>query len=92
MVSVMSFKRDELSDMVYNLDHSFFSGDKEDVLNVEDQYINGIYTPDFLEKHDDSPDFLEEHDESENNPSLANVCTPAATKKRKNFNSEFNTA
>ena len=41
--------------------------------------MSGIYTPDFLEVL-----------ESENDPSLGNLCaSSAATKKRKNVNSEL---
>ena len=69
--------------MVYNRGHSFFSGDKECVLNVQEQYMNGIFTPDFLKESETTPECVEEND-SEKNLSMENMCTPpAATKKRK---------
>ena len=49
---------------------------KKDAISVEEQFLNGMYTPNFLKQQDDKSD--------KNNQSLANP--PAA---RKNINSKF---
>ena len=52
------------------------AGEKEDVISVEEQFLNGLYTPDFLEQQDDKSE--------ENNQALANP--PAA---KRTLNSEL---
>ena len=49
------------------------AGDKEDVVNVEEQFLEGIYTPDFLQQDDETTD--------ENDPCIAN--RPAAARPTK---------
>ena len=59
----MQFLQKNLFTLAYKVklyNHSF-AGEKEDVINVEEQFLNGIYTPEFLQQQD-----------PENDPSLAN--------------------
>ena len=36
-----------------------FAGEKEDMINVEEQFLNGIYTPEFLKGQDENDTSLD---------------------------------